>query len=86
MYVRKGLISIVKVLSAKQLADMLTKPQPEALFINQRESIMHWSVEDGRPDKTDLVAKHLRACDIMDPVLTQNGGSQHDPATPVELE
>jgi hypothetical protein len=43
-HVRKGLITIVKVTSEEQLADMLTKPQPEVLFVMQREAIIQWQL------------------------------------------
>jgi Reverse transcriptase (RNA-dependent DNA polymerase) len=44
-HVRTGKISIQHVPSKLQLADIATKPQPEALFIDQRERIMHWQAE-----------------------------------------
>ena len=80
-YVRKGLISIVKVMSVDQLADILTKPQPEALFTAQRETLMQWGTETAsvRGVGSTLVASHLRACDIMDHDM-----NQQDVATPGE--
>ena len=44
-YVRKGLISIMHVVSADQLADFFTKPQPEVLFTTQWETLMSWNSE-----------------------------------------
>jgi hypothetical protein len=39
-YVRNGGISINKIPTEYQLGDMATKPQPEALFLSQQESLM----------------------------------------------
>ena len=44
-YVQKRLISIHKIASRFQLADIATKPQPVALFVEQRESLMKWEDE-----------------------------------------
>jgi hypothetical protein len=39
-HVRKGLISMNKIPTQYQLGNIATKPQPEALFVSQRESLM----------------------------------------------
>jgi hypothetical protein len=43
--VRNGSISIQHVASELQIADMLTKPQPETLFVTQREMVLQWKAE-----------------------------------------
>ena len=65
-HVRKGKISIHKIPTQFQLGDMLTKPQPEALFVSQRESLLQWETEFMTLEQLALPAKHLRACDISD--------------------
>jgi hypothetical protein len=70
--VRKGVITIQHVASELQLADVLTKPQPEALFLAQRESILQWAAEF-----EDM--NHLRACGIMPNKTVVDG--QHDSMT-----
>ena len=77
-HVRKKLISIVKVMSEDQLADMLTKPQPEALFVRQREAIMQWQLELVDLDKLRIATSHLRACNIMSHERDLNGMGQRD--------
>ncbi len=62
-HVRKGKISIHKIDTKLQLADMLTKPQPEALFVAQRESIMQWLSEHCSKADLILLLKPLGACD-----------------------
>jgi len=63
-YVRKGKISIHKVDTKLQLADMLTKPQPEQLFVFQRNAVMQWDAEHCSKADLLLLLKPLRACDI----------------------
>ena len=63
-HVRKGRISIHKIPTRYQLADIATKPQPEALFVSQRESLMQWDSEHKSVEELQQAAKHLRACDI----------------------
>jgi hypothetical protein len=65
-YVRKGKVSIHKIPTQFQLGDMLTKPQPEALFVLQSESLLQWDAEFMTLEQLALPAKHLRACDILD--------------------
>jgi hypothetical protein len=43
--VRNGSITIQHVASELQIADMLTKPQPETLFVTQREMVLQWKAE-----------------------------------------
>jgi hypothetical protein len=63
-HVRTGKISIQHVPSKLQLADIATKPQPEALFIDQRERIMHWQAEHAtEAELAALASIHLEACD-----------------------
>ena len=79
--VRKGEISIKKVASEFQLGDLMTKPQPEALFVAQRESIMQWEAEFLDKEQLLLVIpNHLRACDItaMDDEQNAKDEGQHD--------
>ena len=65
-HVRKGKVSIHKIPTQFQLGDMLTKPQPEALFVSQRESLLQWESEFMTIKQLALPAMHLRACDISD--------------------
>lgn len=65
-HVRKKLISIHKIPTQYQLADIATKPQPEALFIAQRESIMQWAAETMTRLQLALPTEHLRACEIIE--------------------
>ena len=65
-YVRNKMISINKIPTEKQLGDLETKPQPEDLFISQRESLMQWDAEFMTKDELTRSAYHLRACDISD--------------------
>ena len=62
--VREGSISLQHIASEFQLADMLTKPQPEALFVAQREAILHWSSAQDTQAVRPSEPSHLRACDI----------------------
>jgi hypothetical protein len=63
---RKGKVSIYKIPTQYQLGDMLTKPQPEPLFVSQQESLMQWNSEFMTLEQLALPAKHLRACNISD--------------------
>jgi hypothetical protein len=66
--VRQGKISIHKIPSLYQLADIATKPQPKKLFLFQRESILQWLAESATAEELlkPLPAKQLRACEIME--------------------
>jgi hypothetical protein len=64
-FVRQGKISIHKIPTWFQLADIATKPQPEALFVSQRESLMQWSSEHKTKEELLLPTEHLRASDII---------------------
>ena len=55
-YVRSGRITIHKVPTEDQLADIATKPQPRSLFEKQRELILKWSVETEAIISTALAA------------------------------
>jgi hypothetical protein len=59
--VRKGLISVHHVATDLQIADLLTKPQPEPLFVRQRAILLRWPNSQLSPGLPD----HLRACDIL---------------------
>jgi hypothetical protein len=61
--VRKKQITIQHVASELQMADLLTKPQPESLFVVQREMLLRWKKETKSPAGT-ANANLLRACDI----------------------
>jgi hypothetical protein len=65
-HIRKGLISVHKIPTEYQLGDNATKPQPEALFVSQRESLMQWDSEIMTREELALPAHHLRVCDIAD--------------------
>ena len=65
-HARNKKISINKTATEKQLGDLQTKPQPEDLFISQRESLMQWDAEFMTKDELTRSAHHLRACDISD--------------------
>jgi hypothetical protein len=65
-YVRAKKISINKIPTAFQLGDSATKPQPEALFVSQRESLMQWEAEYLTREELALPANHMRACDISE--------------------
>jgi hypothetical protein len=80
-HVRKGRISIHKVPTELQLADIATKPQPEALFVSQRESILQWESEDMSLADLKLDAKHLRACEIIRN-LEVSGASERPKGSP----
>jgi Reverse transcriptase (RNA-dependent DNA polymerase) len=78
-HVRRGDISLEKVASEDQLADILTKPQPESLFVAQRETLMQWNAEDSALENV-VTSDHLRACDINDDMeVTNEERSQQDP-------
>jgi hypothetical protein len=79
-HVRKGLISVHKVPTEFQLGDITTKPQPEALYVSQRESLMQWESETMSREELDLPAHHLRACDISDRYDSKNAKNQHENA------
>jgi Reverse transcriptase (RNA-dependent DNA polymerase)/GAG-pre-integrase domain len=66
-HVRLGKISIQHVASENQLADIATKPQPTALFVAQRESILQWDAEHKLAKDLQPVALatiQLHGCDI----------------------
>ena len=65
-HVRKGLVSIHKIHTRVQLADIMTKPQPDKLFETQRESLMQWDAELKTKEELSMPAQHLRACEIID--------------------
>jgi hypothetical protein len=65
-HVRTGKVTIHKVPSRLQLADIATKPQPRELFESQRESLMQWESEfRTREENENQAREHLRACDIV---------------------
>jgi hypothetical protein len=63
-HVRAKHISINKIPTRYQLGDIATKPQPEDLFVSQRESLMQWEAEFMTKEELSLPAHHMRACDI----------------------
>lgn len=63
-HVRRGLISIHKIATRFQLADIATKPQPVSLFVEQRESLLQWQAETATAGELQLQARQLRACDV----------------------
>jgi hypothetical protein len=77
-HVRQKQITIHKIPSRYQLADILTKPQPEQLFVSQCESILQWQSATLHKDDLDKPAKHLRACEIIEQAESLNDQeSQH---------
>jgi hypothetical protein len=79
-HVRLGKITIHKVPSRYQLADIATKPQPQDLFESQRESLMQWELENMTLEELQQPAKHLRACDIVREI-DDIGIPTHQPAS-----
>ena len=73
--VREGKVSLHKIPSRYQLADIATKPQPVNLFEEQRESLLQWKAEHATVEELRAAppADHLRAC-----------GSQHDSTVATE--
>ena len=64
-HVRTGKVTIHKVPTRYQLADIATKAQPRDLFESQRESLMQWQSEFLTATELQQPAEHLRACDIV---------------------
>jgi hypothetical protein len=71
-HVRNGKITIYKVPTELQLADIATKPQGERLFVAQREGLLQWDAELMTIDELQQPAKHLRACEIIEQALAAN--------------
>jgi len=65
-HVRLKKISIHKIPTKYQLADIATKGQPRALFESRRESIMLWADESKSSNELSLQTEHLRACEIIE--------------------
>ena len=75
-HVRKKLITIQHIATDLQIADLLTKPQPKALFVQQRQTIMCWPVIEcseqavarDTGSTSDITSEpiHLRACGISE--------------------
>ena len=83
-HVRNKLISIHKIPTRYQLGDIATKPQPEDLFVSQRESLMQWESEFMTKEELNLPAHHMRACDITDQAESLCGGNHHEDAVRTE--
>jgi hypothetical protein len=75
-HVRSGAVSLHKIASRLQLADIATKPQPLELFTSQRESLMQWESEFLTVSELLGPVKHLRACDIVSANEAHSSGSQ----------
>jgi hypothetical protein len=78
-HVRKGRISLHKIPTRYQLADIATKPQPIGLFREQRESLLQWKAETATADELlrAPLGNHLRACGIQPDstvAVVSNGG------------
>ena len=78
--VRLGRISIHKIATDEQLADITTKAQPVELFVRQREAIMQWDAETMTEEELRQPLEHLRACEIVSKVIGQHAPK---PATAV---
>ena len=63
--VRQKRVSIHKIPTEWQLADIATKAQPEELFLSQRESLMQWESKGKTKAQLLQPVEHLRACDIV---------------------
>ena len=65
-HVRQGKLSLHKIPSRYQLADIATKAQPVALFEEQRESLLQWKAEHATPEELLRAppVNPLRACGI----------------------
>jgi transposase len=63
-HVRLGRISLHKIPSRYQLADIATKPQPVKLFEEQRESLLQWLAEHATMEELRRQATLLRACGV----------------------
>ena len=84
-HVRTGKVTIHKVPSRYQLADIATKPQRRALFESQRGSLMQWESEFRTREETGQAREHLRACDIVNEVsrmTSLEGQPAPNPASP----
>ena len=83
-YVRDGSITIHKVPTDYQLADMETKPQAEPLYVRQREAVMQWLAEFMSREELMVPAYHLRACEIIDmlPQLIEHASQNHKKGQP----
>jgi hypothetical protein len=64
-HVRKGRISLHKIATRFQLADIATKPQPVGLFEEQRESLLQWQAETATVEELYMQSIQLRACDVL---------------------
>jgi hypothetical protein len=87
--VRTGKVTIHKVPSRLQLADIATKPQPRELFESQRESLMQWESEFRTKEENNQAREHLRACDIVYEVsrsVSREGQPALNPASPTETK
>jgi hypothetical protein len=71
-YVRNGRITIHKVPTEHQLADIATKPQGEKLFVAQREGLLQWEAEHMSLEDLLQPAEHLRACEIFEQAVAGN--------------
>ena len=78
-HVRKKIISIQHIATDLQIADLLTKPQPVALFIKQRAILMRWpmsNVNQSNGDVSTTNLNHLRACGISGDIeVTADNGN-----------
>jgi hypothetical protein len=77
-HVREGHISVNKVSTRYQLGDIATKPQPEELFVSQRESLMQWDSEHMTKEELSHPAYHPRACDISREAHSLNADRKDD--------
>ena len=58
-------ISIHKIDTEMQLADLATKLQPTELCERQQEALMQWEAEFMTKEELLQPGKHLRACEIV---------------------
>ena len=65
-------MTIHKIPTEYQLANIATKPQPVKLFESQRESLMQWDSEFKTAKELLEPATHLRACEIIEQAAELN--------------
>jgi hypothetical protein len=77
-HVRNGRISLHKIPTRFQLADIATKPQTVGLFREQREALLQWKAEHATAEELlrAPTENHLRACEIQPDSSVASPGPQ----------
>jgi Reverse transcriptase (RNA-dependent DNA polymerase) len=83
-YVRLQKVSLHKIPPRYQLADIATKPQPVALFEEQRESLLQWNAENATAEELHKMALEipLRACGNQQDSPVANPQDHYSPTGP----